>query len=391
MQRSTHPRHTLLVGPLPHRLEGLSLAFELAIKGFRDRQLPFRVVDTSSKLANRTVGTFSVDRSIETLGELWQYLVGLFSASAIYITMGFSLSSFLRDCFMIWTAHLLRRRIVLHAHGGGYAEFYDRQPHWLQALIRATLNRVNAIVILGELLRSQFSFLSSPGSKLIVISNAIPIDISPEQRTSSKQLPASGIVSVLYMSNLIKSKGYLDCLEACRILVHERKLPIHLDFCGEFVAHAFSSERSDSAQEAKEKFLLAIEAKGLSEFVTYHGVVNGTAKKHFLSNAHIFLLPTTYAWEGQPISIIEALAYGTPVIATSHSGIPEQVVSKYNGILLDPLQPLPVQIANAIQGILEDPSGYNRMSVNALLHYETQFTQTIHLNKLIPVILGDIQ
>ena len=60
--------------------------------------------------------------------------------------------------------------------------------------------------------------------------------------------------------------------------------------------------------------------------------IAGDEKEKLYSEADIFLLPTYYLGEGQPISIIEALSYGLPVISTNFRGIPEQIKNNENGI-----------------------------------------------------------
>jgi len=55
--------------------------------------------------------------------------------------------------------------------------------------------------------------------------------------------------------------------------------------------------------------------------IEYVGVVNGNDKKDFLLWGNVFCLPTFYKMEGQPISIIEAMATGNLIVTTKHAGI----------------------------------------------------------------------
>ena len=54
-----------------------------------------------------------------------------------------------------------------------------------------------------------------------------------------------------------------------------------------------------------------------------------------MAEAHVFCLPTTYPYEGQPISILEAYAAGAIVITTDIGGIPDIFVDKKNGFLIE--------------------------------------------------------
>ena len=108
--------------------------------------------------------------------------------------------------------------------------------------------------------------------------------------------------------------------------------------------------------------------------------------KNLLSRAHVFVLPTSYPWEGQPISIIEALAYATPVVATPYRGIPEQVIDGLNGYLIPPGNPQ--EIARAVGKILQSPDHYQELSQNALTHFQDHFKREVHLQALIKAIAG---
>jgi glycosyltransferase involved in cell wall biosynthesis len=72
---------------------------------------------------------------------------------------------------------------------------------------------------------------------------------------------------------------------------------------------------------------------GLQERVQLLGYMRGKEKAQALVNADIFILPTYYR-EGCPISLLEAMAAGLPVITTTVGGIPDIIIDKKNGILL---------------------------------------------------------
>ena len=120
--------------------------------------------------------------------------------------------------------------------------------------------------------------------------------------------------------------------------------------------------------------------------MTFHGQVTGPEKERQFRKAHIFLLPTYYPWEGQPLSIIEALAYAVPVISTYHKGIPEEVIDGFNGVLIKPKSP--VDVAEAIVRLTESPDQYHSYSQSARSHYVSNFRRSVHLRRLISVIMG---
>ena len=69
---------------------------------------------------------------------------------------------------------------------------------------------------------------------------------------------------------------------------------------------------------------------------SYVGVLRGNGKKELLNWSTIFILPTFYKMEGQPIAILEALATENVIIATNHAGIPDIIKPEINGFFVTP-------------------------------------------------------
>ncbi|HIE54422.1 MAG TPA: glycosyltransferase [Chromatiaceae bacterium] len=380
------PKVTMLIGPrsTPAITYGMSIGFDLLISGFEDRILPHIVIDRTQGMEGKKIGTFTLGGTLVTFSQFAAFYKTLHRAHTVYMTIGTSRAGFFRDMIMTWSARFWRKRIVLHLHGGGFLDFYQTSPAWLQAFMRQTFARTDTIIVLGKLLRDQFEFVPEINNKLAVVPNGLPKELE-NQDVRTKEISPSEPFRVLYLSNMIPSKGYLDVLEACRILRYERQIPIQCDFCGAFLQTVTTQEFITPAT-AEDQFNKLIQAKKLEGIVSYHGTVRGIQKQHMLQQAHAFVLPTNYPWEGQPISIIEALAFALPVVATEYRGIPEQVVDGYNGFLLK--QKTPGRIADAIETLWRDPVLYNQLSQNALDHYQKNFTQKAHLDRLIPIILG---
>jgi glycosyltransferase involved in cell wall biosynthesis len=95
----------------------------------------------------------------------------------------------------------------------------------------------------------------------------------------------------------------------------------------------------------------------LGDRVTFHGRVEGDAKEALLRDASLLLLPTYYP-EGQPIAVLEAYAWGLPVVACDLEPVSELVRDGVNGRLVAPRDP--AAIADAVLGLLADPASYRR-------------------------------
>ena len=376
---------TLLIGPRSNKnlTHGMSMAFDLLVSGFEERELDHVVIDRSYKQSDVVIGSFFLSGFFQTFMLLLRVYKNLIPADNIYITIGTSRLGVLKDAMMIWPSWILNKQIVLHLHGGGLLSFYRENPQWLKSLMEKTYDKADTLIVLGELLRDQFNFAVDSEKKVKVVPNGLPMN---PVYAEPKQLNKKEAIKLLYLSNLIPSKGYLDVLEACHILYNKQGIPVQCDFCGAFIRISGEDDKL-SPEKAEQTFIQKIAEYNLENIVKYHGVVQSDRKIKFLEKANVLILPTNYSWEGQPLSIIEALAFGNPVISTHYRGIPEEVIDGYNGYLVEFGNP--DQIANQIEMMWNSPEQYFLMSNNALAHYQEHFTQEAHLNRLIPIITNN--
>lgn len=385
----TEPRRptTVMIGSLPPPATGQSLSFEMLCNAFRALGLPHVVIDASTSDTERKDGSFSFERLASLFGPALSAARHLFARGdcTVYLLIAQSWLGFLRDLVFIGMASVRDQRIVLHLKGGNYDTFYAAQSPWRQRLIRRTLARADHVLVLSERFRAHFEFLPDAEHAVQVVLNGLPIDRSqlPEE---PKQLTPDEPIQLLFLSNLFQSKGYLDVLEATRILVKERGQRVRCHFGGDFLIAQDTTLYSD-VDEARIDFFHRVEESGLDDVVEWHGRVDGAEKHRLLRESHLFLLPTRYLNEGQPVSIIEALAFGCGVISTDYRSIPEMLDGGDAGLLV-PYED-PVAIANAIQGLIEDPEAYAALSRRARAQYENRFSRRSHLERILPLILGD--
>ena len=105
------------------------------------------------------------------------------------------------------------------------------------------------------------------------------------------------------------------------------------------------------------------------ERVSFLGDVEQVPK--LLARSHIFVLLSDH--EGQPISIIEAMRAGLPIVASDLPGIRTQITDGVEG-LLTPNDP--EAIARAIERLVSDPQLRARIAAAARRRYEREFSAT---------------
>ena len=374
-----NPSRILLVGDLPPPTHGQSVSFQMLCKGLPRRGFDCRVVDLARK-AESPWGQITIVRTLEVLAVLAKLYIGLAAGYRnVYLLIAQSSAGFVRDAIMIWSAWLCRGSIVVHLRGGNYDGFYRDRSTLGKFVIRHTLRRADRIIALSERLRSMYAFDSALQDRVVVVSNSPPYAIDARCRKRTKDQP----VKVLYLSNLIQSKGYRDVLDAVAILKQETQLHVEANFAGRFDS-ADDDEITMSPHEAEQRFARDIEVNGLQPNACYVGIASGKMKQDLLNESDFFILATNYRHEGQPISIIEAMAHGCVVVATNYRAIPDMVVDGVTGVLVDYRKPR--QIADAIRRLADDPAQYEAMSKAASLRYQTHFGTERHLDAMAAVL-----
>ncbi|MCG9683939.1 glycosyltransferase family 4 protein [Vibrio sp. Isolate23] len=371
----------ILVGPLPPPNHGQSMSFAMLVD-VMSIDYDIKVIDIADrreKIDNGFIGKISRVRSyiFPLLVYLWYIMT---NDARVYLTISQSRYGFLRDLIFILGASFFGRKVVVHLKGGNYHNFYEGETRLMQYLISYTLLKTERILVLGKKLVHMYDFEPGLRERIFVVENGLPFE-SPKENFKSL---GEGSIRLLFLSNLIESKGYLDVLEAVKQLVNDG-YDIRVDFAGAFLCNADDSS-TRSEKESKLQFERFVVDNSLSDIVTYHGTVGGESKLQLLRGANVFILPTNYNNEGQPVSIIEALAFGIPIIATDYRAIPDMLVNGETGFFVK--YKSPHSIVDAVKRISE-PEVYAKMSQNCLALFDRKFTREAHISRILKHILGE--
>jgi len=286
----------LMVGPLSGVVTGQLVAFREACNALGDTCV-------------------AVDSSFSSVSKLASYPLRLLmgairSRGPIYFTSSRSkIGFFSRDLPIFLIAVATRRPLINHLHGNDFTRFRNSFGRGLRSLVDACYQRVAiSCAPTASLLRQYDRYKAM---RLVSIPNFFSPEISEMPIIKS----LNGPLEVIYLSNLMYSKGFILAIEAVDQLV-ESGVSAHLTLCG----MPLSDDCMSSAEV--EDVLATHRAK---PHITIAGPVYGQAKLEALSKSHVFVLPTTYQTEASPISILEALAAGCQVIATPQGAIPEML------------------------------------------------------------------
>ena len=370
--------NTLLIGILPPPINGQTIAFQALAD-----DLGGDILTLSGKRHEDFSGIFF--KIFTFLGLLFRLFFKLISKKYhVYHTISQSQEGFIRDLPIVFLSKLFNSKVIVHIHGGNYDGFYQSQNSNFKSLIRKMLMMADSIIVLSENLIKMLDFEPKLTLKIRVVPNGLPWCLQ-DNILANKYLPVKNKepIKLIFLSNLIESKGYLDVLEATEILINRFGYHIEIDFCGEFIQYD-DAQRFKSILDAKAYFFDFIQEHNLMQNVHYQGIVGEEAKRNLLKEAHFFALPTHYKNEGQPISIIEAMANRCVVLTTDYRGISEMIKPNESGIFVD--FNCSEKIAEQIQYLIENPLEYEKISENGYQKYLENYTKEKHLTALIDEI-----
>ena len=199
-----------------------------------------------------------------------------------------------RDVMILACFRWRRWTAVAHIHGGGFRVAFDTAPRALRHMLGRALGRVARVVVLTPRLGRMLSGIV-PDERVIAVDNGIEQElVDAAARRDDPERPRSRqSFTVLYLSNLIDSKGYVTVLEAAALSAGR----------GMGLRFVLAGDRTWDTAVDPERF---IRDHGLRN-VRYCGPVHGEVKAAVLSDSDVLVLPTAYPVEGQPLAILEAV------------------------------------------------------------------------------------
>ena len=224
---------------------------------------------------------------------------------------GIQLLPVLREPSRRWPA-------IVSFHGADVLVELD-QPAYRRAFLEM-LGRVDLVLARSRSLIDALVQVGCPPEKIRLNRTGIPLDQFPFQ---ARPQPADGQWRLLQACRLIDKKGLPTTLRA--FAAFAKIYPkARLTIAGEGPRH-------------EELGRLAAEL-GIADRVDFPGFLNQDDLRKQFYAAHFFLHPSEQGrdgnQEGVPNSVLEAMATGLPVLATTHGGIPEAVAHNINGWLV---------------------------------------------------------
>lgn len=271
-------------------------------------------------------------------------------------------SAFYRDVLLIGLLKLFGVDRVYHLHNKGILNNQRKLINYI--FYRYVFKDVN-VILLSEYLYSDVESFVSKKNVFIC-----PNGIYNENKTLNIKT-LNIIPKILFLSNLIESKGVFLLLEACALLKNKGIL-FQCDFIG--------GEGDLSLGQFQE----TCNHLGLTKIAKYHGKRFGEEKLKALANADIFAFPTYYPNECFPLVLLEAMQYGLPIVTTDEGGIKDIVEEGKNGFIV-PQKNIEV-LAEKLELLIKDEKLRERMGEEGCRKFKREFTLDQFENKLVSIL-----
>lgn len=242
-------------------------------------------------------------------------------------------------------------RVIMHAHGGGYADYWASLSPRAQRGVARVLARVHVLIVLGERWRELFASMGVPRSRIVVFSNpvALPAAVPPR--------PPGERVVFAFVGLIGEPKGAFDLVDALARLPGAVRRRVKVVFAGTGALAALRER---------------IRARDVEDAVEVRGWLGSEERDRLLAAADAFVLPSHR--EALPMALLEAMAWGLPAVCTPVGSIPE-VVRHGGNALLVPVRD-PCALALALERLATDPELRRRMGAAARASVEGMAVET---------------
>ncbi|HEX8566449.1 MAG TPA: glycosyltransferase family 4 protein [Pyrinomonadaceae bacterium] len=277
----------------------------------------------------------------------------------VYVHLG-SNASLYRESIFIFLAKLFGKKVITHFHAGDVDNYYPFQSKIGQKFIQTALRLSDSFIAVSQESAKQLRDITQ-SQNISVITNAIDTSVFNGDKKSLTDDPSGDAVRLLFVGAVGKLKGEKDLIKALALL-RDNKPNLKISFLG---------YGAENLKDYCERF-------EIGNLVEYLGAVPMDERIEFFRRSDIFVLPT-YA-EAMPMSVIEAMAAGLPVISTRVGGIPELIEDGVDGILFAPGDVS--ALAEKISFLLNNKDTRIRIGKKAKQKAREQMDFRVYVNKL---------
>ena len=232
----------------------------------------------------------------------------------MYLAPTVSKKGLYKDYLLILILKIFRAKKFYHLHNKGVSK--RKKSTFLDFLYSSFFKNAKVVLLSEKLYKDVEEFVDI--KNVFICPNGIKDGVVSINRKQNKKKER---LNLLFLSNLITSKGVYVLLDACKELLN-KKVEYTCNFVG------------GEGDISKEQFSQKVKELNLENNVFYLGKKYNEEKKEIFLNSNIFILPTFYHNECFPLVCLEAMMYGLPVISTSEGAISDIIEDNKTGFVV---------------------------------------------------------
>jgi len=280
--------------------------------------------------------------------------------SVCYLALSTTGLSFYKDVLLVFWLRVFHIKRVYHLHNKGISKRQTNKV--LRFLYQFVFKGADVILLSSYLYKDIETFV--PLSKVHICPNGIEDNFSNLKAQSCSNLNP---VKILFLSNLIESKGVTVLLDAC-VILQKKGIDFECNFVG--------AEGNINAIIFDKK----VKQHGIEKRVKYLGRKFGQDKQTVLADTDIFAFPTYYSNECFPLVLLEAMSAGIAVVSTFEGGIPDIIEDSITGFLV-PQRDAEI-MAEKLELLITNPTLREQMGMAGRRKFGNEFTLEIFEHNL---------
>jgi len=351
----------LLVGQTPPPFHGQAVVtgmlFDHDWGDLRVERLRMAYSDSIDEVGKPGIG--KVLHLLSLIWQTWMMVLKRRPTVLYYLPASPNMSPVIRDFLYLAAVRCFFSKTVFHYHAGGLDEFIKGRK-WLRRLVKWVYDGVDCSIDVNITDPPSGEYFNA--KKNIVVMNGLDVGDAQSQRSDDDEF------YVLYLGLLCEPKGVTALVETARILKNlQRKI-------------VFVMVGGWESDEFKNEFEQLIDQAGVMEMFDFRGVQKGNAKWQAYADADAFIFPTHHPTETFGLVLIEAMAFGLPIVTTRWRGVPHVIGESGSAILCDIKNP--VQYAKALEELIQNQEKRIQMGKAARSHYEANYTREKFVGKM---------
>jgi glycosyltransferase involved in cell wall biosynthesis len=373
----------------PAGFSGQKAATEVVIKGLSSRG--WRCRRMPQPVLQRGAGAASLARYAFGIVLAWTRSVRLLFAggSRICVNMGQTRTAFVRDLVPLVLGRIClgKERVVVSLHSSLFMTWGGASID--SCAFRTLLGNAGTVTVLGESQRDRIIELGLQPERVKVVVNTCdlrPISMEAVTAKYRRLFGSEAPIRILFLSSLIDTKGFPEYLEALERISARPGPRIEAALCGPLTSSEFSGRFSDPLTTGAwiDGKLESINRCDRVRIRWIKGAV-GTEKAALFEEAHIFVLPTRYAVEAQPIVLLEAMASGCAIVTSRIGEIPT-ILNEGCAVMLG--DPSAEAVAGAVEALVSDPGSAARLALAAHERFQGLYAMDRHIDRWESLLRG---